>query len=173
MSLKRGRDDNSNAGPDSAFGTSAGPRAGLDAAALLLAGSGGGAGALVRAGIAGWTILAGAVRSGVPGAGADGGPARSHLRACRVRRVQSPDRNAGLRRGARRRPRAASRRGRAGTAVARSDRHGARPVIAVGSAGVVRRCDRIRRAAELRIAGRPPAEDCRNRGSASGVTTVV
>src|ERR1019366_5181213 len=105
MSLRRGRDDNSNAGPDSAFGTSTGPRAGLDAAALLLAGSGRGAGALVRAGIAGRTILAGAVRSGVPGAGADGGPARSHLRARRIGRVQSTDRNAGFRCGARDRKR--------------------------------------------------------------------
>src|ERR1035441_10011262 len=111
MSLRRGRDDNSNAGPDSAFGTSTGPRAGLDAAALLLAGSGRGAGALVRAGLAGRTLLAGALRSGVPGAGTDGGPARSHLRARRIRRVQSPERNAGLGRGARRKPRAASRRG--------------------------------------------------------------
>src|ERR1035441_190060 len=93
MSSRRGRDDNSNAGPDSAFGTSTGPRAGLDAAALLLAGGGRGAGALVRAGIAGRPILAGAVRSGVPGAGADGGPAHSHLRARRIRRVQSPERN--------------------------------------------------------------------------------
>src|ERR1035438_8930470 len=122
MSLRRGRDDNSNAGPDSAFGTSAGPRAGLDAAALLLAGGGRGDGALVRAGIAGRTILAGALRSGVPGAGADGSPASSYLRARRNCRVQGPDRNAGFRRGARRKPRAASRRGRAGTAVARADR---------------------------------------------------
>jgi hypothetical protein len=77
------------------------------------------------------------------------------------------------------RPGAASRRGRAGAAVARSDRHGTRPVAAVGTAGVVRRCHRIHRrlnfgllvARRLKTAGTeapPPAlvrlfEDLRTR----------